>query len=400
MQLAHPQPSPPPIESVLDGAPDPVITTDAEGRVVQFNRAAESTFGYARSQVLGREVAELVVPHDAREAQRSGLSRVASGGPTRILDTRVQMLALRADGTEIPVELTITQSQHDPVQFTAWIRDLSEVGQAERELALRRVEHDAERMADVGSWSWNTDTDELALSNNLCTLLGIEPTSGANLSLATQLCHPDDRERVERAFEQARRTGALSLEYRVIRPDGRLAYVRQGASVLEWHDGRPARIVGTMQDVTDRHLAEREILAHCAVAAAFGAWRAFDEGALALLSGLGTAMEWDSGAIWIADGEALSCRVFWAGANRLNGQFEATTRELSVTRGVGLVGRAWEATEPIVIVDPSADTSFRRRRVAQLAGIRAVAAFPAIWVVTFSPCASSTRTNRDSRPAT
>ena len=50
MQLAHPQPSPPPIESVLDGAPDPVITTDAEGRVVQFNRAAESTFGYARSQ--------------------------------------------------------------------------------------------------------------------------------------------------------------------------------------------------------------------------------------------------------------------------------------------------------------------------------------------------------------
>ena len=61
--------------------------------------------------------------------------------------------------------------------------------------------------------------------------------------------------------------------------------------MLEWHAGRPTRIVGTMQDVTARHLAEREILAHCAVAEAFGAWRAFDEGALALLSGSLTASE-------------------------------------------------------------------------------------------------------------
>jgi PAS domain S-box-containing protein len=369
----------PAAESVLDAAPDAVITIDAEGRVLQFNRAAEATFGYSGTDVLGRELAELVVPPGQREAHRSALTRVASGGSPRILDTRVRMPALRADGSEIPVEVTVTQVDRNPIRFTAWIRDLRETPEAESELARQVGLRAAERMAAVGSWTWNTETDELAISDNAYTLIGLEQSFDPRLAMSAELRHPEDRERVDRALEQTRHTGALSIEYRIVRPDGHLVYVRQRASVLEWDGGRPLRIVGTMQDITDRHLAEREILAHIAVAETFGAWRAFDEGTLALLSGLGTAMEWESGALWVADGGALTCRGFWAGTNSRIEAFEAASRELRFSRGLGLVGRAWEANEPIVVVNPGEDPNFRRRKEADLAGIRGAVAFPAIW---------------------
>jgi PAS domain S-box-containing protein len=368
---------PPSAESLLDAAPDAVITIDSVGTVVQFNRAAEMTFGYARGDALGRELAELVVPPDQRDAQRSALARVVAGKPPRILDTPVRMPALRADGIEIPVEMTVTQSGRDPVCFTAWIRDLSGTRAAEAERTRKVGVRAAERMTDVGSWTWNTKTDELILSENAYALVGLDPTFAPRLTLTAELRHPEDRERVDQALEQTRHTGALSIEYRIVRPDGHLMYVRQGASVLEWDGGRPFRIIGTLQDVTARHLAEREILAHCAVAEAFGAWRTFDEGALALLSGLGTAMEFGSGAIWLVDGDALACRVFWPGTNYRIEQFEAASRELRFSRGLGLVGRAWAAEGPIVLVNPSEDPSFRRRSVADLAEIRGAVAFPA-----------------------
>jgi PAS domain S-box-containing protein len=369
----------PSAQSLLDAAPDAVITIDSEGTVVQFNRAAEMTFGYARDDALGGQLAELVVPPDVREAHRSALARVAAGGSPRILDTRVQMPALRADGSEIPVEVTVTQSERDPVRFTAWIRDLSGTRATQAERARSVGVRAAERMTDVGTWTWNTESDELILSENAYALLGLEPRLAPRLALTAELRHPEDRERVDQALEQTRHTGALSIEYRIIRPDGHLVYVRQGASVLEWDGGRPVRIVGTMQDITGRHLAEREILAHCAVAEVFGAWRGFDEGVLALLSGLGTAMEWESGATWVVAGDALACRAFWPGTNPSIEEFESASRKLRLTRGTGLVGRAWATKEPIVLANPSQDAGFLRRRVADLAGIRGAVAFPAIY---------------------
>ena len=369
----------PSAEALLDAAPDAVITIDSEGTVLQFNRAAEMTFGYARGDAVGGELAELVVPPDQRDAERSALARVVAGEPPRILNTPVRVPALRADGSEIPVELTVTQTERDPVRFTAWVRDLSRTREAEAERSRMVGVRAAERMTDVGTWTWNTETDELILSENAYVLMGLEPTFALSLALTAELRHPEDRERVDQALEQTRHTGALSIEYRILRPDGHVVYVRQGTSVLEWDGVRPVRIVGTMQDITARHLAEREILGHCAVAEAFGAWHTFDEGALALLSGLGTAMEFGSGGIWLVDGDALSCRVFWPGTNYRIEQFEAVSRELRFSRGLGLVGRAWAAEEPIVLVNPSEDRSFRRREVAELAEIRGAVAFPAIW---------------------
>ncbi len=119
--------------AILDTALDCIITIDHEGKVVEFNPAAERTFGYRRADVLGREMAELIVPSPLRERHRRGLAHYLATGEGPVLDKRLEMPALRADGTEFPVELAITRiSAEGPPLFTAYLRDITERKRAEQ----------------------------------------------------------------------------------------------------------------------------------------------------------------------------------------------------------------------------------------------------------------------------
>jgi PAS domain S-box-containing protein len=119
--------------AILDTALDCIITIDHEGKVVEFNPAAERTFGYRRADVLGRQMAELIVPPPLREQYRRGLAHYLATGAGPVLDKRIEMPALRADGTEFPVELAITRiSAEGPPLFTAYLRDITERKRAEQ----------------------------------------------------------------------------------------------------------------------------------------------------------------------------------------------------------------------------------------------------------------------------
>ena len=118
---------------ILETALDCIITIDHEGRVVEFNPAAERTFGYRRADVLGRQMAELIVPPSLRESHRRGLAHYLATGEAPVLDKRIEMPALRADGTEFPVELAITRIPAEgPPLFTAYLRDITERKRAEQ----------------------------------------------------------------------------------------------------------------------------------------------------------------------------------------------------------------------------------------------------------------------------
>ena len=112
--------------AVVEASLDSVITIDHHGRVIEFNAAAERTFGYERSAVLGREMAELIVPPRLREAHRRGLARYLATGEAAVLGQRIELMAVRADGTEFPVELAIIHLPGTkPPVFTGFVRDLS-----------------------------------------------------------------------------------------------------------------------------------------------------------------------------------------------------------------------------------------------------------------------------------
>ncbi len=119
--------------AIVDTALDCIITIDHEGKVVEFNPAAERTFGYRRADVLGREMAELIVPPPLREQFRRGLAHYLATGEGPVLDQRLEMPALRADGTEFPVELAITRISAEGLPlFTAYLRDITERKRAEQ----------------------------------------------------------------------------------------------------------------------------------------------------------------------------------------------------------------------------------------------------------------------------
>src|SRR5437763_5138962 len=101
-------------------------------KVIEWNPAAEKTFGYRRAEVLGREMGDLIIPRSLRGKHRQGLARFLSTGEALVLGKRVEMTAMHADGREFPVELAITRIQSDgPPMFTGYVREISERKRAE-----------------------------------------------------------------------------------------------------------------------------------------------------------------------------------------------------------------------------------------------------------------------------
>jgi PAS domain S-box-containing protein len=136
--------------AILEAALDCIITIDDRGRVLEFNAAAEETFGYRAEDVIGREMAELIVPRHLRDQHRAGFARYLETEEARVLGQRLELSGVRADGSEFPVELTITRIRLDgPPVFSGYVRDITERKRAEEELRASRVRlveaQDAER---------------------------------------------------------------------------------------------------------------------------------------------------------------------------------------------------------------------------------------------------------------
>jgi len=153
--------------AILHAALDSIVTMDHLGRLVEFNPAAERTFGYSAEEAIGRELAELIVPPEFRDRHRRGLARYLGTGETKILDRRVELRGMRKDGSEFPLELTITRISVEPPMFTGYLRDLSERAEAEavqqRLASIVASTHDAvlSKDRDCIITTWNRGAEQL-----------------------------------------------------------------------------------------------------------------------------------------------------------------------------------------------------------------------------------------------
>ncbi|GGC67813.1 PAS domain S-box protein [Undibacterium terreum] len=124
------------MNSILAHAGDAFISSDAQGRVTEWNRQAEETFGWTREEVLGKMLSDLIVPLRMREAHDRGLAQFVKTGQGAILNKRIVVSAMRKDGKEIPIELTIAGiKQGEQYTSNAFIRDISDRQLSERKLA-------------------------------------------------------------------------------------------------------------------------------------------------------------------------------------------------------------------------------------------------------------------------
>jgi PAS domain S-box-containing protein len=128
------------LRGMLESSLDAVVTMDARGRVLGWNHAAETTFGYRADEAVGREMAELIVPPALRAAHRKGLARFVETGQAVVLDRRLELTGMHKNGAEFPVELTITRiGLPGPPTFTGYLRDITQRQEAEAELRASRA---------------------------------------------------------------------------------------------------------------------------------------------------------------------------------------------------------------------------------------------------------------------
>ena len=169
--------------AILDSALDCIVTIDHEGCITEFNPAAERTFGYRRDEVLGQQLADVIIPPALRERHRQGFARYLATGEARVLGRRIEMTAVRADGSEFPTELAITRIPLDgPPSFTGYLRDITERKRAEEE--LRRSEAflaEGQQLSRVGSFSWRVATDEIMWSEQLYRIFEIDRGCASDL---------------------------------------------------------------------------------------------------------------------------------------------------------------------------------------------------------------------------
>ena len=199
-------------ELILDRAHSAVVAMDERGIVSYWNPSAEKEFGVPRAEAIGRSVADLIVPERLRSAHLAGLERFLAVGEGPILDRRIEMAALRADGSEFSVEMTISALKDSSRWiFYAFVQDISErkASQQENErlvVELRAALHGSERRFDaiVGSLS-----DPVTIRDREHRFLYANPAALAHLGFDS--------------WEELRETppAAIMADYLVWREDGR-----------------------------------------------------------------------------------------------------------------------------------------------------------------------------------
>ena len=264
--------------AILESALDCIVTIDHEGRITEFNPAAERTFGHRRNDVLGKELADVIIPSSLREKHRQGLARYLATGEARVLGRRVEMTAVRADESEFPAELAITRIPlQGPPCFTGYLRDITDRKQAEEE--LRRSEAflaEGQRLSATGTFSWRVTKNEILWSEAVYRMFEFDRNMRVTLELIRSRIHPEDRTVAHDLMERVQNGKDFEYEHRLQLPDGSVKYVHLLAHATRDQDGL-LEYIGAVQDVTQRRLSEealskaRSDLAHVARVSTLGA---------------------------------------------------------------------------------------------------------------------------------
>ncbi|MGN7612286.1 PAS domain S-box protein [Magnetococcales bacterium HHB-1] len=122
-------------DAVMQTALDAIVVTDIEGRILEFNPAAERTFGFTREEIIGRSLTETIIPERYRQAHQQGVKRFKKDHTLSIEGRRIEIFAQHADGHEIPVEAAIGVARvGDDFLFTGYLRDITQKRASEEHL--------------------------------------------------------------------------------------------------------------------------------------------------------------------------------------------------------------------------------------------------------------------------
>jgi PAS domain S-box-containing protein len=248
--------------SIAESIPDGMVTIDSQGKVVFWNRAAEKMFGYTADEVIGKPITR-IMPERLQDTHISSLKSITSGGKLRIISKTVEVIGLRKNKSEFPLELSMAKwKTGEGVFFTAVIRDISERKQAEE--ALRQSEaklKEAQISGRIGSWEFDVESQKITWSDNTYKIYDRDPALGPPTAEEEASYYSQEqglklREYARRAIEEGK---DFKYDLEADLPGGRhVSYSATMQPIKDTHD-QVIKLFGTVQDITERKLAEEAL---------------------------------------------------------------------------------------------------------------------------------------------
>jgi diguanylate cyclase (GGDEF)-like protein/PAS domain S-box-containing protein len=240
---------------------DAIITSDDGDKIIFWNKRAQEIFGYLDEEVKDQSITRLIT-----EAQvgcyRQEIEQLLASEEVGPPGEHFEITGRRKDGAEFPLEMSLSIWKAQGQRFvTATIRDITQRKRAEA--ALQKIQASlakAQRLAHLGSWDWDINKNKISLSDEIFRIIGLTPEEfGGSYEEFMDFIHPEDRDTVKVSLSRVlSKDLPFSLDYRVVRPDGKVRVVQSHGEIYFDEAGQPLRMMGTVQDITEKKEAEEE----------------------------------------------------------------------------------------------------------------------------------------------
>lgn len=243
--------------AILTAALDCIVSTDENGTIISFNHAAEQTFGRESKDVLGKNLADIITPPEWRNQHRQGVERFLAKGENFLLNRRIELTAMRVDGSTFPVELAVVPlSVQGQRMFTAFIRDISDVKRSQAILKDSAIRY--RQLVELSPEATFVCQDgKIALFNQAGSrLLAVRDPEDLLGRSMFDFVHPEYHtlfhERGQLRPHEAQPTPFIEQVW--IQQDGTAIDVEIGATNLMYNDMPSVQVV--VRDITERKRTE------------------------------------------------------------------------------------------------------------------------------------------------
>lgn len=243
------------VKGILNSTPDGLLIVNEKGHIIFANKQAEAMFGYANSALTEKPLNSLL-PERFKTSHKSHLKHFFTQPTTRqMAATQSALYGLRKNGEEFPIDISLSYIKTEKgVLAISNIRDITERKRSEAITKRnQRMLEESQKIARLGSWELNLTSSELTWSDEVYRIFEIDKdTFKASYDAFLNIIHPDDREKVNKAYtDSVKNRLPYNIVHRLQFDGGRIKYVREIGKTFYNEEGEPIRSVGTVHDITE-----------------------------------------------------------------------------------------------------------------------------------------------------